>query len=72
MLFSSRQPGDSAARLELFRARRKSQGAIMTKLAKSHLALGGSLALLAIGSGVAIAEAPQSSLGTLEYGTDVY
>jgi hypothetical protein len=44
----------------------------MTKPAKSHLALGGSLALLTMGSGVAVAEAPPSSLGTLEYGTDVY
>jgi hypothetical protein len=44
----------------------------MMKLAKSYLALGGSLALLAVSSSVAIAEAPQSSLGTLEYGTDVY
>src|SRR5580700_11085109 len=44
----------------------------MMKLAKSHLALGGSLALLALTSGAALAEAPQASLGTLEYGTDVY
>jgi hypothetical protein len=44
----------------------------MMKLAKSHLALGGSLALLAFGSGAAVADAPPASLGTLEYGTDVY
>jgi len=44
----------------------------MMKLAMSHLALAGSLVLLAIGRSAAVADAPPSSLGTLEYGTDVY
>jgi hypothetical protein len=57
--------------VELFQGENKIKGANMMKLALSPI--GSILTLLLVGaSGSALAEAPAASLGTLEYGTDVY